>query len=177
MGNKLYISDVLQYSDFDCGDCCTQAVMAYYGEDINEIKLIDKLKTKEKDGTSREYMIKYFEGKGFKVQHGSMTIKQLKKFIDKKIPVILFLQAWGPEEVDYENTVAHGHYVVACGYDNKKERILFEDPAIFGTGYLTYKELKKRWHGEDGKDEYLSQYGIVVWGKKRFNYKKPIKIK
>jgi hypothetical protein len=34
MTRFFYIPDVLQYSDFDCGTTCTQAVMAYYGEDI-----------------------------------------------------------------------------------------------------------------------------------------------
>ncbi|MCX6159223.1 MAG: cysteine peptidase family C39 domain-containing protein [Ignavibacteriae bacterium] len=171
----LYIPDVLQFSDFDCGDSCTQAILAYYGEDINEIKLIEKLKTSKKDGTSSKHIVEYFKSRKFKVKDGPMSLKQLKIFIDKKRPVILFIQAWGPVGINYKNTVAHGHYVIACGYDSTK--VYFEDPAVFGTAYLTYKELEKRWHGEDGKDEYLSQYGIAIWKTGRFNYKKPIKIK
>ena len=39
------------------------------------------------------------------------------------------------------------------------------------------KEFLKRWHGEDRKNETLRRFGIAVWGKKTYDYKKPIKIK
>lgn len=170
---KFYLPDVLQYDDFDCGISCMQGICAYYGEDINEVKLIRKIRPSRQNGTCISDITDFFLRKGYKVKAGSMTISDLIKYLNKKIPVILLLQAWGNKDTNYETTQAFGHYVIAIGYDSK--RILFEDPAIFGTGYLTYNSLKKRWHGLDG--ELRIQYGIAVFGKPPFNFKSPIKIK
>jgi predicted double-glycine peptidase len=63
--------------------------------------------------------------------------------------------------------------MVVIGYDDKN--IYFEDPAIFGKGYIPIKEFVKRWHALD-KNE-IKRYGIAVWGKKLYDYKKIIKIK
>ncbi|MCX6163069.1 MAG: cysteine peptidase family C39 domain-containing protein [Ignavibacteriae bacterium] len=172
MTHNIYLPDTLQFYDYDCGTTCAQAVLAYYGEDISEIKLLKKIKPSKKYGTKSAQIEKYFKNRGFTVHAGSMSIPELKKFINRKIPVILFLQAWGPEGTNYKNTQAYGHYAIVCGYNTKG--IILEDPAIFGKGFLSYKELEKRWHGED--NGFLSQYGIAVWGKGRFNYKKLIKI-
>jgi|GEM_PF-3243054 predicted double-glycine peptidase len=134
MGKILYIPDVLQYSDFGCGDMCAQAVMAYYGTDINEIKLLKKLKTRKTIGTGTEHIIEFFEKKKFKVEARSMYIDDLISFINKEIPVIILAQAWKNSKVRYQRTKAFGHYMIAIGYDDKN--IYFEDTAIFGKGYI-----------------------------------------
>lgn len=168
-----YLPDTLQFSDYDCGVTCVQTVLAYYGEDINELKLLKKIKPSKKNGTKTEQMIKYIHSKGLRTYDGSMTISELKKYLKRKIPVILFIQAWAKSKVDYTKTQTYGHYVIAQGFTGKG--IIIEDPAIFGKGFLSYKELLKRWHGED--IDFLSQFGIAVYGKKPFNYEKLIKIK
>ena len=88
--------------------------------------------------------------------------------------MIILLQAWNQTEKrpDYTNTNDYGHYVVAVGYD--KKRIYFEDPAVFSTVYLTYKEFEKRWHADDV--ETLYNFAIAVYGKKKFNFNKPIRM-
>jgi intein/homing endonuclease len=58
------------------------------------------------------------------------------------------------------------HNCIAIGYTDTA--IIFEDPAIFGRGYINFSELEKRWHGEDEK--ILRNFGIAVWGKKPFNF-------
>lgn len=173
MSRIAYLPDTLQFSDYDCGVVCIQTIMAYYGEDINEIRLFAKLKPSKQNGTKVERMANFFKHKGYKVFAGSMNIKRLKSYINKKIPVILLIQAWAPRKVDYTKTENYGHYVIARGYNSKG--IIIEDPAIFGQGFLTYKEFLKSWHGEG--TQYLSCFGIAVWGKKPYNFKKLIRIR
>jgi ABC-type bacteriocin/lantibiotic exporter with double-glycine peptidase domain len=173
MDNVLYIPDVLQYSDFDCGDMCAQAVMAYYGTDINEIKLLKKLKTRKKDGTGSEHLVEFFKKNKFKVDARSMDIADLISFIKKKIPVIVLAQAWKKSKVRYQRTKSFGHYMIVIGFDEKK--LYFEDPAMFGRGYIPIKEFIKRWHALD-KDE-VKRFGIAVWGKKPYDYDKFVRIK
>jgi predicted double-glycine peptidase len=164
----IYIPDVLQFSDFDCGDMCVQAVLAYYGTDLNEVKLLKKLKTSKRDGTCSVYITNFFEKQKFKVESRTMEIEDLKSFIRRKIPVIVLAQAWKNSKVRYQKTKAYGHYMVVIGYDDKN--IYFEDPAIFGKGYIPIKEFEKRWHALDKKD--VVRLGIAVWGPKPYDYKK-----
>jgi uncharacterized protein len=173
VGKMLFVPDVLQYSDFDCGDVCVQAVMAYYGYDLNEIKLLKKLKTRKGDGTGTEHIVEFFEKSKFKVEARSMDVKDLISFINKKIPIIVLAQAWKKSKVKYRRTKAFGHYMVVIGYDDNN--LYFEDPAIFGKGYIPIKEFEKRWHAEDKKA--VKKYGIAVWGKKPYNYNKFVRIK
>ena len=102
---------------------------------------------------------------------GQLKINSLKRLIDKNLPIIILLQAWSENGSDYTKTQEYAHYVIVCGYDDEKQEIYFEDPAIFGIGYLKFDELLKRWHAEGDNGSILKQYGIVIWGKKIFNYK------
>lgn len=167
------LPDTMQFSDYDCGIACIQIILAYYGEDIEQIKLLSRIKPSKKDGTKTEQIIKFFRSRRYKTFAGSMTLNELKKYINKKIPVILFIQAWADRKIDYTKTQAYGHYVIVRGYNSRG--VIIEDPAIFGKGFLSYKELIKRWHGEDS--DFLFQFGIAVWGKKPYDFKKLIKIK
>lgn len=173
MASIYYLPDTMQFSDYDCGITCVQIILAYYGEDVEKVKLLSKIKHSKKDGTRTEQIIKFLRSRGYKTFAGSMTLDELKKYINKKIPVILFIQAWAEKEVDYTKTQEYGHYVIVRGYNSRG--VIIEDPAIFGKGFLSYKELLKRWHGED--TDYLVHFGIAVWGKKPYNFKKLVNIK
>lgn len=172
MKKILYLPDVLQFSDYDCGSMCVQGILAYYGQDINEVKLLRKLKTKKSTGTGSNHIVEFFRNRDYKVESGVMSIEKLKNFINKKIPVIVLAQAWKTEDVDYSRSEAYGHYMIAIGYDDKN--IYFEDPAIFGKGFIPVNEFKKRWHALD--NEKLKNFGIAIWGKKPYNYKNFIRI-
>jgi hypothetical protein len=49
--------------------------------------------------------------------------------------------------------------VVAVGYD--AERFYFEDPAMFGVGYIGRAELEARWHDLDEFGTRLEHFGIA----------------
>jgi predicted double-glycine peptidase len=173
MGHLFYIPDILQYDDYDCGIACVQVVLAYYGIDTIESKLLKKMKPDKNYGASFQQMATYLKNSGFKVKLGVLTLKELKSQIRKKKPVIILIQAYAKGNVNYENTYEHGHYVIPNGYDSKN--IYFEDPAFFGKAYLPMKIFLKRWHGDD--EERLMYYGMIIETKKKpFNFKKRILI-
>ena len=92
-------------------------------------------------------------------------------YIDRGIPVICSIQAWGDEKADYYAKDDNGHYVVAIGYD--ETHLYFMDsvanheksPANPRYGYLTRTEFLKRWHGDEGfknKPEVYKRNGMVI---------------
>ncbi len=154
-----------QSFEYSCGPSAVQAVMAYYGEDFRESELIALLKTSKDEGTYIKDIVAFFHYKGFstKEKH-KMTTDELFGYIDKNIPVIVLIQAWGSEK-DFQNHYRDcwndGHFVVVIGYTEKK--VLISDPALFNVGYIPVAEFVDRWHDIDEVKTY--QIGIAVYGK------------
>ncbi len=151
-----------QTYNYDCGAKAVQLVLAYYGKDVRE-DIIMKLAGTSKNGTPISGIMKVAEKYGLHATVHDMTLKELKKHLAHKKPVILVLQAWTDKKhVDWEKDWVDGHYVVAIGYDRK--RIYFADPSSFLRTYIPYKELMKRWHDIDTDGKKYVNYGIVFHG-------------
>lgn len=165
MGTLINLPSTRQSREWSCGAACTQSVFGYYGIDFPEIDFIKELKTTAKWGTELKDIIKIAKDTGFKVEAKSMDVKELRSFIDRKIPVIIEIQAWSDNKnPDYENTTIDAHLVVCCGYSS--ENFVFMDPWKLEKTYLTYDELDDRWHCYDRtKKKLLTKYGIAIYGK------------
>ena len=154
---------VRQSNEYSCGAAVVRAVLAYYGKDIKEEDLMDKLSTSETYGTDPNNIISYLKKNKLKVNCISfMTIEKLKSYVDKKIPVIVLIQAWAADKKEYKETLDNGHYVVVIGYTNNK--IFFEDPSIYERGYLTYNEFESRWKDVARDGTIYRKYGMAVYG-------------
>lgn len=154
-----------QAFDYDCGSVVLEAVLAYYGVELREDKIIHLAKTDKQTGTFIQDIISVVESFHLKTSAKAMTLDELKEYIDGGIPVILVLQAWTESKhVNWKKDWDDGHYVVAIGYD--KTKIYFEDPSSFERTYLTFAELRDRWHDVDGKTKKYYNYGIAVYGKR-----------
>ncbi|MEK7596261.1 MAG: cysteine peptidase family C39 domain-containing protein [Patescibacteria group bacterium] len=163
-----------QTFDYDCGASAMQSILAFYGIDVGE-KQVMKIAGTAKAGTSIKGIKKVARKFGLKAKSGAMSVKDIKKFINKNIPVIVPLQAWANnknnKKVDWEKDWRDGHYVIAIGYD--KEKFYFEDPAAVLRTYLAYDEFEKRWHDSDTNRKKYNHYGIIIYGKKpSYNLKK-----
>src|SRR5262249_10434953 len=101
-----------------------------------------------------------------------MSLKQLKTILDKGIPVICSIQAYGNRGADYAKA-GNGHYVVAIGYDSK-DRFYFMDSnanhegarANPQYGYMSREQFLKRWHedeGMKGQHEPYQRLGIAIY--------------
>lgn len=157
------IPQLRQTFDYDCGAKALQSVLVYYGIDIRQDTIMKYAKTTE-EGTPVKGIVKVARKYKLKTESKSMTISELKKYLDKKIPVILLLQAWTKQkDVDWENNWIDGHYAVVVGYT--KNKIIFEDPYSFHLTYLKYDELKERWHDISKGKKYFN-HGIAIFGKK-----------
>lgn len=157
--------ELRQTYDYDCGAIVLEAILVYYGIEKNEAPLIRMAKTNKKNGTSIKGITKTLTKFGLDYHSRAMTIKEVKEFINKKIPVILLVQAWtNKKNIDWKNSFSEGHYVIAIGYKGKK--IIFEDPYSFKRTFLTEEELEERWHGiEERRKNKFHHHGIAVFGK------------
>jgi ABC-type bacteriocin/lantibiotic exporter with double-glycine peptidase domain len=157
-----------QGTAFTCGADCVQKVMEYYGEDYREMDLAHDLKSDPEEGTYVRNIVAFFHKHGLKaIVRQKMTIGNLIAQVNRNIPVIIMLQAWGSKEdfdKNYKNEWDYGHFVVVIGYNS--DSILIADPALFNVGYIPKKELKSRWHDTDEGDVKTYQLGISVYGKK-----------
>lgn len=166
-GTMINLHITRQTFDFDCGAKALQTIMAYYGIDIREDELMKELGT-GKDGTRVDKMISTAESKGFRVeakQH--LSIRDVKRYIDKGHPVIVLLQAWAERYMtlkDWRNDYDDGHYAVVIGYT--KGILVFEDPASFRKTWLREYEFLARWHDLDlERNRKYEQFGMVLLGK------------
>ncbi|MGB8359699.1 MAG: C39 family peptidase [Bacteroidales bacterium] len=169
-----------QSFNYSCGPGAVQAVMAYYGENFRESELIELLKTDKNEGTLVKHITDFLNQKGFSTTvKQNMTTDELFSFIDKHIPVIVMLQAWGGED-DFENSYRDswddGHFAVVIGYTRKD--VLLSDPALFTRGYIPVQEFIDRWHDYDEGETKTYQLGIAVYGKEpKFVHKNYERIK
>lgn len=168
---QLDFPEIKQTYKWDCGADVLEAVLTYYGIEIREELLIDYAKTNCKTGTSKKDMLRTLEKFDLKYDARSMTIEDLKNYIDKNIPVVILLQVWNKKGViDYKNDFHDGHWVAAIGHN--KDEIIFEDPYVLQRTFLKKEELEERWHDKEG-DSKIYNFGIAVFGKKpAYNQKK-----
>jgi hypothetical protein len=94
----------------------------------------------------------------------SITRDQVISEINRGIPVLIPIQAWikngNPRSLaDWELRRNDGHYAIAIGYDD--QRMYFEDPAMFGIGYIGFDELEPRWHDYDQNGNRLDHFAIT----------------
>jgi predicted double-glycine peptidase len=180
-GEKVRLLDfpnTRQSYEYSCGPAAVQSIMAYYGEDFRESELISLMKTAKDEGTYIKDIVKFLHFQGFSTKlKQKMTVDELCSYIDKKIPVIVLIQAWGSEsdfKKHYRDCWNDGHFVVVIGYTDQD--ILISDPALFSVGYIPISDFSDRWHDMDEVETY--QLGIAVYGREpKFFQKKFEEIK
>lgn len=145
--NNIKIPVIRQTFEYSCGAKVVQGILNYFNIDIREDLLIEKCKTNKDFGTNIENIVSVIKEYGIQCFVKEKTnIEEIKKNIDKKLPVIVDFQAWANLN-DYESSWENGHYSIIIGYD--KKNFYFRDPASFNTCYLSFKEFLKRWHDKD----------------------------
>jgi len=170
MENNLVLLDfpeMVKTYDYDGGAKAIQAVLTYYNIDEREDRIM-KLAGTTEIGTPILGIKKTANKHKLRCKIMEMKIKDIKEFIDRMVPVILLVQK------GRKKTWKNGYYTVAIGYDS--ERIYFEDPSSVKRTYLTFSELKERWHDEDTDGKRYFHPGIIVLGNKLKRTKKYIKM-
>lgn len=162
--NLIRVPMARQDTDYTCGVTALQSILGYYGLDTRLDVLAAAVKPDPENGTSYLNIANYAKSQGFEVTiRTNMTLDELKGYIDKRLPVLLVIQAWTDSSAGYAaNEDEDGHYVVAIGYDDKN--FYFMDPSTLGHyTYIPTAEFVSRWHDYDShENRYLNQFGMIM---------------
>lgn len=157
---KIELPDVRQETDYSCGASAFQAIAEMYGvgpEDESWYR--DALDSDENEGTSPNNIRELADQLGLhSIAKSGMTADELKAMLDKRIPVMLLIQAWGDPATYGKDD--NGHYVVAIGYT--EDELIVEDPSLRMTrGYIAWEDLDKRWH-DVGEGQKYDHWGMAI---------------
>lgn len=166
-GNELAVPNIRQETDYTCGPSALQAVLTYFGHDINETELVRECGTTPLEGTPISTMIEVLRNHGMTViTRSDLTPEKIADILQSGSLVIIALQAWSednPPANGYSERWDSGHYVIPI--EVTKDAILFADSAIGGRrSYLTIPEFMSRWHSEDFQHMYQEGFGIIISG-------------
>ncbi len=154
------VPDIRQETDYSCGQATLASVLCGFDKCVSEEKLREDMKPNPAKGTAPQEIEQKAKDEGYNTWSGSMTIEDLKQFIEENKPIITPIQALcDPSEYEKND---NGHYVVVTGYD--KDKIYFQDPSE-GYKSVSHTEFKKRWHDADTDGKIYNNFGIVVWPK------------
>lgn len=162
ISNLIPVPLTRQGADYTCGITAVQSILGYYGIDRRQDDLIAAMKPDPDMGTNYQNVLAYAQSLGFEASaHKGMTLDELKGYIDRRVPVLLAIQAWMTPPVDWK-TFEEGHYVVAVGYD--AENFYFMDPSTLGHyTYIPIPEFLERWHDRDDyQKQDLVHFGIIM---------------
>jgi predicted double-glycine peptidase len=172
-GSKvLDFPELRQTYSYDCGVSAAQSVLTYYGYTEDEEALFKKVKPTNPElkeyGVKTKDLVKLFKDRNLSAEIvKGLSAKDLPKYIEANIPVIILIQAYGNKKT-YATSFKDGHYVVAIGYD--RDRIIFEDPSSYTRNFLTFKEVDERWHAiDDNNKPDMVSVAIPVKGIPKFN--------
>jgi len=122
------VKNVKQNHNYDCGAAALKSIAHFYDVPLeSEREFIKLCDTSKRKGTHPDDIVAAARALGLRAGlYDHMSLDQLKSTLDKRIPVICAIQAYG-EESDYDEPM-NGHYVIAVGYDDRN--IYFEDPSL-----------------------------------------------
>lgn len=162
-----------QSTEYSCGASAFQAVMSYWGKDLDEQDLMTLLHTSPETGTYPDDIVRVALILGFKAEvKENLTFEELEQATAQGIPVIVLSQAWRSRQdsaVSVEDDWQNGHYVVVLAVD--KDYVYFEDPYVWmGKGFMPRQAFEDHWHhvmgGDLQKGPKLMQLGIFIRGEK-----------
>jgi len=141
-----------------CGPASLKIVLDYYGIEKSEKELAKLCKVDKILGTNDKNIRQVAEQLGFNVViKNNSSFKDIEKWLDKKVPVIVDWFTKGRQEYS-ESETADGHYSVVAGLD--KKYIYLQDPEIGKIRKLKRKDFMKVWF--DTKGEYMTPEDLIV---------------
>jgi uncharacterized protein len=165
------LSKTRQATEYSCGACALQAVLSYWGKDMDEEALMKLLHTTPEVGTYPEDIVRVARALGFEAEAKDLlTLDEIEQFTENGHPMIALAQVWRSEKnsptsaaEDWDN----GHYIVVLAVD--KDYVYFQDPyARMSKAFMPRATFVEHWHqvmgGNQEKNPKLMQMGIFVKG-------------
>ena len=137
----------VKQKDQFCGPAAMASVLAYYGDNITQEEIAEKVYTPKLDGALISDMENYARDSGYKAETVNGNITALEKEIDEGVPVILLVDRgkW---------MVSVPHYYVVYGY-NTGEKVF-----IINTG--NEAEVEIPFERLDGEWEKMNRLMLIV---------------
>ena len=174
---------IRQGTTYSCGIASMHSLLrwASYNLDINDEHLMEACGTTKESGTAYQRLLSYMQETGQLDAEWKekMTLEEVKNTIDAGGVVMMPIQAWESkndsagestafETDDYKDYWAAGHWVIACGYNDRS--VLFMDPSTAGCyTQMPWGALDMRWHDspdyEDGSTTFTKyeHCGLVIY--------------
>jgi predicted double-glycine peptidase len=147
------LTSTRQSTEYSCGASALQAVLSYWGKDVEEQELMQRLNTSPETGTYVGDIVRVAREFGFTAEvKEDLTLPNLHAALTKGIPVIVCGQAWRSRE--HSNKSAQedwedDHYFVVLGMDDKY--IYYQDPfAKRGSAFVSHRLFEESWHNVRG---------------------------
>jgi uncharacterized protein len=166
----LNVPNVIEPNNYSSGPASLQAVLSYYGMDMNADELINMTNCTV-NGTAPGNIANVATNLGFSATvKQNMTLKDLQQYMIQGTPIIVDAQAWKNNSTNqnWTDDQNNSHYMVVIGIDN--QNVYFEDPTVIGSrGYISNQEFLDRWHATyqeiNGTNVTTNQLGIIISGK------------
>ncbi len=168
-----HVPDTRQSANYSCGATALQAVLDYWGIDIEEDELMALLNTSPDFGTDERDIVRVAQQMGLEAEiKDNITLEDLEKSINEGVPVIIDCQSWRGSSYSNKSWTDDwydGHYMVVIGID--ENNVYLEDPYTLGSrGFIPRNEFLERWHNPGGTaplyDEKQYHLGIFIRGDK-----------
>jgi len=147
------LTSTRQSTEYSCGASALQAVLSYWGKDVEEQELMQRLNTSPETGTYVGDIVRVARELGFNAEvQENLTLPDLHAALTKGMPVIVCGQAWRSREnsdksaqEDWEDD----HYFVVLGMDNKY--VYYQDPfAKRASAFVSHRLFEESWHNVRG---------------------------
>ena len=147
------LTSTRQSTEYSCGASALQAVLSYWGKQVEEQELMQRLHTSPETGTYVGDIVRVAREFGFTAEvREDLTLPDLYVALKKGMPVIVCGQAWrsrehsdkSPQE-DWEDD----HYIVVLGVDSNY--VYYQDPfAKRGNAFVSHRLFEESWHNVRG---------------------------
>lgn len=134
-----YIEGVPFFSqnEYMCGPAALASVMGYHGQTAGMIDVAKEVYSVKLKGTLPMDLLIYAKGKGFEAKYYRGSLEDLKASLERKEPLILFLN------LGY-SFYPVGHYVVAVGMSEDRS-VVFAHSGTEKEKAFAVKELDRAW--------------------------------
>jgi uncharacterized protein len=147
------LTSTRQSTEYSCGASALQAVLSYWGKNVEEQELMQRLHTSPETGTYVGDIVRVAREFGFNAEvKENLTLPDLHAALTKGIPVIACGQAWRSRE-DSDKSVQEDweddHYFVVLGMDDKY--VYYQDPfAKRASAFVSHRLFEESWHNVRG---------------------------
>ena len=149
MTNFRLLTQTRQITEYSCGASALQAVLRYWGKNVDEDALMKLMGTNDEIGTYPADMVRGAQTLGLAAEFKeNATLEDLEQFTGDGHPVIALGQVWRSQKdtpVSAADEWDSGHYIVVLAVD--KDYVYFQDPYIrMGKGFVPRSTFREHWH-------------------------------